>query len=143
MNTKILVIDDDPDLLKLMTHAFTRSGFEVFGAKDGGVGARLCREHRPHLVVTDILMPKREGIEIIVEMKRGPEPPKVIAISGGGQLASLDFLELALALGADQVLRKPFRMSALVALAWYTLGEEALMASPRAPPAGAGSGPHA
>jgi DNA-binding response OmpR family regulator len=122
MTIKILLIDDDPDLLDLMAAAFARADFEVFTAKDGIVGARLFRAHGPELVVTDIVMPEREGIETIVELKRAANPPKVIAISGAGMMAGHDFLQWATMLGADEILLKPFQMSALVALARRVLG---------------------
>lgn len=132
MNAKILLIDDDPDLLDLMAAAFARAGFEVFAAQDGVVGARLFEAHHPELVVTDIVMPEREGIETIVELKRAANPPKVIAISGAGMMAGHDFLQWATVLGADEVLLKPFQMSALVALAKRVLSLEP------GPPADAG-----
>jgi DNA-binding response OmpR family regulator len=124
MTAKILLIDDDPDLLDLMSAAFARAGFAVFTAKDGVVGAKVFAAHQPDLVITDIVMPEREGIETIGELKRGPKPPKVIAISGAGLMAGHDFLMWAKALGADEILPKPFQMSALVALAWRVLGQE-------------------
>ncbi|WP_372786465.1 response regulator transcription factor [Phenylobacterium sp.] len=127
MNARILLIDDDPQLLGLMADAFTRAGFEAFSANDGAVGAKLARAHDPHLVVTDILMPEREGIEIIVEFKRAPRPPKVIAISGVSRLAGLDLLALATAVGADEIVNKPFRMSDLVELAERMLREDPLI----------------
>jgi DNA-binding response OmpR family regulator len=130
MTAKILLIDDDPDLLDLMAAAFARAGFEVLTAQDGIVGARLFAAHRPELVVTDIVMPEREGIETIVELKRAANPPKVIAISGAGMMAGHDFLQWAAVLGADEILLKPFQMSALVALARRTLGLEPTPAGP-------------
>jgi DNA-binding response OmpR family regulator len=122
MTAKILLIDDDLDLLDLMSAAFTRAGFAVLTAQDGAVGAKLFAAHQPDLVVTDIVMPEREGIETIGELKRGRRPPKVIAISGAGVMGGHDFLQWAKALGADAILQKPFQMSALVALAQSTLG---------------------
>jgi DNA-binding response OmpR family regulator len=117
MKTTVLVIDDDPNLLKLMADSFGRHGFDVYPAKDGYVGAKLFNSMHFDLVVTDILMPNKEGIETIIELKRGANPPKIIAISGGGQRNGCDFLEWAKMLGADEVLMKPFTMSGLVALA--------------------------
>jgi DNA-binding response OmpR family regulator len=125
MDAKVLLIDDDPDLLNLMSTAFTRAGWSVAAAKNGYVGGKLFKTHQPDLVVTDIVMPEREGIETIMDLKRAAAPPKIIAISGGGRLGGREFLTWAKALGADEVLRKPFQMSALVALAEEVLGQDA------------------
>jgi DNA-binding response OmpR family regulator len=122
MTVKVLVIDDDPALLRLMENAFARCGFQTFAAKDGVQGVRLCDSQRPDLVVTDILMPEKEGIATIIDVKQGVDPPKVIAISGGGLTAGQDFLCWAKELGADRVMLKPFRMSALVVVARELLG---------------------
>jgi len=124
MAAKVLLIDDDPDLLNLMSAAFARAGFAVFTALDGVIGARLFETHRPALVVTDIVMPGREGIETIGDLKRSAHPPKVIAISGAGLMAGHDFLHWAKVLGADEIMHKPFQMSALVALARGMLGQD-------------------
>ncbi|MDB5452554.1 MAG: cheY [Caulobacteraceae bacterium] len=129
--SKILVIDDDPRLLNLMTVALTRAGFETYAAENGREGAKIFKARRPDLVVTDILMPEKEGIETIMELKRDPAPPRIIAISGGGRFPGEDFLRWAIMLGADEVLLKPFRVTALVALAASLLGTAVL---PRARP---------
>lgn len=126
MNTKILIIDDDPSLLGLMSTALSRAGFDTYRAKDGREGAKTFAAHQPDVVITDILMPEKEGIETIMDLKRGPCPPRIIAISGGGRFGGGEFLRWAQMLGADAALTKPFRMSALVALAF-----EALETSPR------------
>jgi len=63
---------------------------------------------------TDILMPEKEGIETIRDLKRDHPALKIIAISGGGQSGSMDFLDMARALGADEALQKPFRRAQLV-----------------------------
>jgi len=74
-------------------------------------------------VVTDIVMPDQDGIATILDLKREARPPKLIAISGGGQYGRTCYLEWATHLGADEVLRKPFRMSALVEAASRLLAE--------------------
>lgn len=122
MTIKVLLIDDDPALLHLMETTFARCGFQTFAAGDGVRGIKLCDAQRPDLVVTDILMPEKEGIATIIEVKQGVAPPKVIAISGGGLTAGQDFLNWAKELGADRVILKPFRMSALVSAARELLG---------------------
>lgn len=65
------------------------------------------------MVVTDILMPQKEGIETIMELRRRDPAPKIIAISGGDRTGIADYLSMAKRLGADCVLRKPFRIGEL------------------------------
>ena len=113
----VLLIDDDPDLLRLMRGAFERDGWRVKAAEDGRVAMKAFEADPPRLVVADIIMPTQEGIETIMAMKqRRPDVP-IVAISGGGRLGGVDFLKLARRLGADATLAKPFRMDELVALA--------------------------
>jgi len=120
---KVLVIDDDPRISTLIAFSLARQGFSVSTAENGRTGLSLFESQRPDLVITDILMPDMEGIETILALKAGATPPKVIAISGGGRRAGRDFLSWARHLGADEVLPKPFRMSALVAMAHSLLGQ--------------------
>ncbi|MBL8771538.1 MAG: response regulator [Phenylobacterium sp.] len=114
MGGRVLIIDDDPALLRLMSMAFQQAGFGVVAADNGRKGIRLASAHRPDLVVTDIVMPDIEGIGAIRAMKQVARPPKIIAISGAGRARGADYLSWAKHLGADEVLAKPFRMSELV-----------------------------
>lgn len=117
MRPAALIIDDDPALLARMSAAFRAAGFRTRSAESGRIGATLARVYAPDVVVTDILMPDQEGIATIIELKALVRPPRIIAISGGGQLAREVVLSWALHLGADAVLPKPFPMESLVALA--------------------------
>src|SRR5688572_1275555 len=111
---KVLIIDDDPALLRLMSMAFQQAGYATVAADNGRKGIRMAGAHRPDLVVTDIVMPDVEGIGAIRAIKQGARPPKVIAISGAGRARGADYLSWAKHLGADEVLAKPFRMSELM-----------------------------
>jgi DNA-binding response OmpR family regulator len=102
----ILVIDDDPEYRTSITLALTDAGHQVRQAKDGAEGLMLCRRMRPALVVTAIVMPEKDGIEIIRELSREMPDLPILAISGVVK-ASL-YLRLATALGATASLRKPF-----------------------------------
>jgi DNA-binding response OmpR family regulator len=113
---KVLLIDDDAVLLGLMAEAFTAAGYTTLTAENGRKGLRLLDTYQPDLVVTDIVMPEMEGIGVILQMRRKPRPPKIIAISGAGPGGRRDYLSWAKHLGADEVLAKPFRMSQIVAL---------------------------
>jgi DNA-binding response OmpR family regulator len=114
---KVLLIDDDAALLGLMAHAFAAAGYATLTAENGRKGLQLLEAYRPDLVVTDIVMPEMEGIGAILQIRRKPRPPKIIAISGAGPGGRRDYLSWAKHLGADEVLAKPFRMSQIVAVA--------------------------
>ena len=114
MSGKVLIIDDDPALLRLMSMAFQSAGYSTVSADNGRNGIEMASAHRPDLVVTDIVMPDIEGIGAIRAIKQSFRPPKVIAISGAGRGRGADYLSWARHLGADGVLAKPFRMSELL-----------------------------
>ena len=114
---RVLLIDDDAALLGLMAQAFADAGYTIRTAENGRKGLLALDSYHPDLVVTDIVMPEMEGIGAILQIKRRPRPPKIIAISGAGPGGRRDYLSWARHLGADEVLAKPFRMSQLLALA--------------------------
>jgi|SRR5579862_8032186 len=105
---KILVIDDDHLVRYTLSKILRKHGHEVSMAADGARGTELLSAERPELVITDIIMPEQEGFETIVQIRRDYEHIKVIAISGGFRTGNLDVLSMAHALGADDVLAKPF-----------------------------------
>jgi DNA-binding response OmpR family regulator len=114
MRPTALLIDDDAGLLAQLSAAFQAAGFRTFSAGSGRIGAQLAAAAAPDIVITDILMPDQEGIATIIQLKAMPRPPKVVAISGGGQLAREVVLNWASHLGADVVLPKPFPAERLV-----------------------------
>lgn len=105
----ILVIDDQESVRRTVTRILISAGHEVIEAEDGKAGIALWQKHGPALVVTDIFMPNKEGIETIRELRKSRASAKILAISGGPYLA------IAQELGADAVLKKPFRAEALLA----------------------------
>lgn len=118
----VLVVEDDPELLKLMTAAFARAGFKAYSARNGRLGVQLLRALKPDLMVTDIVMPEKEGIATIIEAKTTAPDTAVIAISGGGAYGrSGNFLQWAEELGADEAMAKPFPMSQLLSAARVVL----------------------
>lgn len=119
---KVLLIDDDMELLRLVAAGFRAAGADVEVAIDGQAGLTRFRTRPASLVVTDIIMPNREGIETIVALRRARPGTKIIAISGGYRVGPQDFLELARHVGADGVLAKPFRLAELLRLAAGLLG---------------------
>lgn len=111
----VCVIDDDGQLRTTLAEILRRSGYDVSLAADGDEGLKVIEKTGPDIVVTDIVMPNREGIETIREIRRRFPDVRILAISGGGSMSSTtDFLEMAYALGADDVLAKPFRMAELL-----------------------------
>lgn len=110
----VLLVEDDPVLLKTMAGWFAVAGCSVMSAPNGRVGLAQFERMRPDLVVTDIIMPEREGVETIMAMKALDRSVPVLAISGGGRIGPGEFLSLARTLGADGVLPKPFRSRELM-----------------------------
>ncbi len=106
--SKILIIDDDPLLRSTLGDILRIDGHRVYLAENGDVGLRVLESHEVDLMITDIFMPEREGIETIVEVRRARPNLKILAISGGGQVRDMDFLPMARKLGAHGVLSKPF-----------------------------------
>jgi len=115
--SRVLLVDDDADLLALMDAAFRKAGYATRTATNGRKALEVLKTYHPDLVVTDIVMPEMEGIGAIMQIKRDPNAPKIIAISGAGPGSRRDYLKWAKHLGADEVLAKPFRMSEMLALA--------------------------
>lgn len=106
--SRILIIDDELSIRRVLRSMLEQAGHTVFEAMDGREGVALWRREPSDVVVTDIFMPEKDGVEVIMEMKRAETKPKIIAMSGGGQKGLLDWKPAALLLGADRVLVKPF-----------------------------------
>lgn len=102
---KILVIDDDLLLLRTITRILVADGHEVLTASESERGMTLFRQKNPELVITDIVMPKQEGLETILTLRRDDSPVKIIAMSG----TDAEMLDIAALIGADAVIEKPFR----------------------------------
>lgn len=112
----ILVIEDNENMLRMVTDLLSRSGYQVLSASDGVQGMKIYHQVKPDLVLTDIIMPDKEGLEVIMELWRETPRPKIIAMSGGGMMDPRTYLALAEKLGADEVLQKPFRPADLLAM---------------------------
>jgi len=105
---RVLLIDDDEMVLETLAPGLSDAGFEVETAQDGEIAADRFKRISPDVVVTDIIMPNREGIETLIEFKKiAPDIP-IIVMSGGGRTHKLDFLDVAEKMGAAATLRKPF-----------------------------------
>jgi DNA-binding response OmpR family regulator len=111
----ILVIDDNASVRKAITLMLESGGHRVIGAKDGSDGMRAFLDAAPDLVIVDIIMPDKDGIEIIREMRRARPEMRIMAMTGGGRFPNLDFLKMARAFGASDALAKPIDPDDLVA----------------------------
>lgn len=111
---RILVIDDDRMVRETLTTILAAAGHQVAVANEGQKGLKLFAEFQPHLVITDILMPEKEGVETIQDLRRlAPDLP-IIAISGGGRIGNSSFLRVAQRFGANRTFAKPFEPGEIV-----------------------------
>ena len=112
---RILIIEDEDEIRGLCKRILEHSGHEVTEASDGNSGMSLYREHLHDIIITDIIMPEKEGIEMIMELRRDFPEVKIIAISGGGHaMTGPACLQLAKRLGAVTTLAKPFSRQELL-----------------------------
>ncbi|HZL59601.1 MAG TPA: response regulator [Stellaceae bacterium] len=121
---KILVIDDDVKMRDTLLRMLDGQGHTLSVAADGQEGLSLFAADRPDLVITDIIMPNKEGIEIILAVKRIAPMVKILAISGGGLMNGVNVLDVARELGADGVLQKPLRRTEFAAAVGNLLAGE-------------------
>lgn len=105
--SKILVIEDDDAVRLSLQMMLEDGGYDVEIAENGEIGIELFRKAPADLVITDLFMPKKEGIETISELKKDFPSIKIIAISGGGQHIPGGFLVFAKKLGAIHTFQKP------------------------------------
>ena len=113
---RILVVDDQPSLRSALGKMLTIAGYEVILAADGAEATRLWREHAADLVILDLFMPEKDGIETIVELRASSPGISIIAMSGGGLWNRGDMLQDARLLGAIATIEKPFEKEAMMAL---------------------------
>jgi DNA-binding NtrC family response regulator len=106
--TKILVIEDEDSFRNVLVKMLTKAGYEVRQAGDGNQALTVCEEFKPDLVLTDIIMPDKEGLETIQELMEVSPGIRIIAMSGGGRFGPDSYLPLAEKLGAKATLQKPF-----------------------------------
>lgn len=120
---RILIIDDDETILSVFQRFLSGNGYDVDLASDGRKGLRVLEEKQVDLVVTDIMMPETDGLEVVMAIQGKPDKIPVIAMSGGMHAMPMDFLPMAKKFGACKVLYKPIEMEDLL-----TAVEEALEA---------------
>jgi DNA-binding response OmpR family regulator len=123
MNSQILVIEDDNAVREFIRQTLSKAGYDVIAAGDGVEGLDKFRASHPDLVITDIVMPQKEGLQTIIEMRQQAPNVKVIAMSAGGRYSNMDYLKLARKFGARATLTKPFMRDEMLDLVRETLGE--------------------
>jgi len=111
----ILLIDDMKGVRRTVASLLKRAGHTITEADDGGAGMDLLRNGRYDLVITDMLMPKHDGVEVLLFLEQMPNRPRVIAISGGGSQVSADEAFALARSKADATLAKPFDNADLLA----------------------------
>ena len=105
---RILVIDDSTFITEILHHYLTSEGYEVLTAEDGEQGIEIIEKYKPELVVTDVIMPVKNGVEVVLHVQLFHPEIKIIAMSSGGTIMAEDHLSRIIGLGADYVLNKPF-----------------------------------
>ncbi|NLB63571.1 MAG: response regulator [Fibrobacter sp.] len=119
---KILLVDDDHQILEMLSTLLKRGGFSVEITDNGKIAREMCEGGKYDLLVTDIVLPGKEGLDLILELSQKLPDMKVIAISGGDSVEPEYYLELATILGAQLTLVKPFTPSEFMDKVHATLG---------------------
>ncbi len=122
----VLVIDDEPDVRDSIRQVLTRVGFQVVTADNGEAGVQAFYSEPPDVVIVDIIMPRKNGIEVIKKIREAYPGARIVAITGGGNfgpfgykpgtLVTEAYLASATESGADAVMMKPFHRTELITL---------------------------
>jgi DNA-binding response OmpR family regulator len=119
--TKILIIEDDPEVRQTLIYLFEDEGYDVIVAEDGAKGVKKFASDHPDLVITDVFMPNQEGFQTIREILALKPEAKIIAASAGFSSSSADsddkrdfYLRMAHQLGAAEIIPKPFEIDDLI-----------------------------
>ncbi len=110
MKRRVLVVDDEPEIRQMVRELLTRAGYDVTEAADGKVAIEALRKQPFDVVISDILMPEKDGLEVIMFLQRESPLTRCIAMSAPSNRV---FLQSAQLLGATRVLEKPFTASEL------------------------------
>lgn len=113
---RILVVDDDASIRRALNILLSKAGYEVIQACDGSEAVRLWRDRGGDLVITDLHMPHKDGIETIIELLTHTPGIRIIAMSGGGQTKRLDLLGNMALLGSVLTIEKPFTLAEMMTL---------------------------
>ena len=120
---KVLIIEDRPDIRLVMRRQLEPEGYEVREAEDGVQGLKQYQEQPADVVVLDLFMPVKDGLETIRDLRRLDAHAKIVAMSGGGSHSNVGMLQAAMHLGAAKALLKPIRREELLATLSEVLAE--------------------
>lgn len=112
--SRILIIEDDAEVRELLKTLLSRAGYDISVASNGMEGIHSFRTDPTDLIITDLVMPKKEGLETIVDLLREFPDLKIIAISGGGLDGQNNYLNAARLCGATLTFRKPFKNQEII-----------------------------
>jgi DNA-binding response OmpR family regulator len=115
MNIWVLVIDDDEPARRGVARLLNDAGYSVMVAGNGGEGLRLCQETEPDLVIIDVAMPVRDGIDTLIELRSSGAAAKILATTGLRHGGSVDIAEMLRRVGADDVALKPCEPEVMLA----------------------------
>ncbi|MGE3404189.1 MAG: response regulator [Vicinamibacterales bacterium] len=110
---RILLVDDDDQFRGMMETMLHRMGHDVVSARSVGEALRECGQHDLDLLITDLIMPDRDGLELIRDLRREGATLPILAMTGGGRTKPAMYLKMAASLGAQRVLAKPFTFAEL------------------------------
>jgi CheY-like chemotaxis protein len=110
---RVLVVDDNRDMRESTRHLLRLMGYDAEVAMDGQQAMEIHRARPAQVLLTDIFMPGKDGMETIEAFRRQWPEVKIVAMSGGGSVATRDYLSMAPDIGADATLRKPFSLENL------------------------------
>ena len=126
LKKRVLVVDDDASIRRTLEITLNRAGYAVTQARNGAEAVRLWRDLGTDLVILDLFMDEKDGIETIVELRAHSPGIRIIAMSGGGKdRKRMDLLKDAKLLGVVQTIEKPFSPEQMLALVALLLGESA------------------
>ena len=120
---RILIIDDESQIRSMLRLMLERVGYEVDEAPDGIEGIRQYREDPADLIITDLIMPNKDGIGMIIDLKKEFPKVKIIAMSGGGVNRPEGYLDGAKKLGATRTLTKPIDREEMLKAVKETLND--------------------
>ncbi len=127
---RILIIDDESQIRSMLRLMLERVGYEVIEAADGMEGIRQYRDNPADLIITDLIMPNKDGIGMIIELKKEFPQVKIIAMSGGGVNRPEGYLDGAKKLGATCTLTKPIDRDEMINAVKETLKADTALAEP-------------